>query len=43
MRVLAMPEVIEYLEPDDDLRRAITVDELFDKVKENIRKKYANK
>ena len=31
------------LEPDDDLRSAITIDELFDKVKENIRKKYANK
>ena len=29
----------EYLEPDDDLRR----DELFDKVKENILKKYTNK
>jgi hypothetical protein len=31
------------LEPDDDLRRAITIDDLFDKVKENTRKKYANK
>ena len=31
------------LEPDDDLRGAITMDELFDRVKENIRKKYANK
>jgi len=32
----------KYLEPDDDLRRAITIDELFDNVKGNIRKKYAN-
>ena len=31
------------LEPDDDFRRAITIDDLFDKVKENIQKKYANK
>ena len=28
------------LEPDEELRRAITIDELFDRVKENIRKKY---
>jgi len=33
----------EYLEPDEDLRRAITIDELFDTVKEKIRKKYPNK
>jgi len=33
----------EYLEPDEDFRRAITIDELFDTVKENIRKKYPKK
>ena len=26
--------------PDDDLRGAITIDEVFDTVKDNIRKKY---
>ena len=33
----------EFLEPDEDLRRAITIDELFDKVRENIRKKHGKK
>ena len=33
----------EYLEADDDLRRAITIDELFDTVKERIRQKYPSK
>ena len=32
----------EVLEPDDDFRRAIAVDDFFDAVKENIRKKYAS-
>ena len=36
-------EYDEVLEPDDDLRRAITIDELFDTVKEKIRKKYPSK
>ena len=33
----------EYLAPDEDFRRAIAIDELFDTVKEKIRKKYPNK
>jgi len=33
----------EALEPDDDFRRTITVDEVFDAVKDNIRKKYPSK
>ena len=36
-------EYDKVLEPDDDLRRAITIDELFDTVKEKIRKKYPSK
>jgi len=36
-------EYDKVLEPDDDFYRAITIDEVFDTVKENIRKKYANK
>ena len=32
----------EYSSPNDDLRGAISIDEVFDKVKDNIRKKYAN-
>ena len=33
----------EYLEPDDDLRNAITMDELLEKVKEHIHQLYAKK
>ena len=33
----------EYSVPDDDLCSAITIDDVFDKVKENIRIKYANR
>ena len=36
-------EYDKLLEPDEDLRRAITIDELFEKVKENIRNKYEKK
>jgi len=33
----------QILEPDDDLRRAITMDELRDKVLDLVEKLYANK
>jgi len=36
-------EYDKVLEPDEDFYRAISIDEVFDTVKENIRKKYANK
>lgn len=32
----------QYLEPDNDLKRAVTLDELFERVKGNIHKMFAD-